>query len=153
MRSLQGGLEGVQIFEDKSNRSRYKQDLTRENRNQQVEVREKQISPENFLTARTAQENWLPHLTGRVTQEPLTVRMLQHRNGERNWVVSQVCLLFPTSVFLQDFGQNNQFLPLKLQNWQYSSIIILWWYKRGGKDLSCRDNEALCFPMSVVGIN
>lgn len=32
MRSLQGNLKGVQIFEDMSSKSRYKQDLTRADR-------------------------------------------------------------------------------------------------------------------------
>ena len=37
MRRLQGGLEGVQIFKDKL-RSRYKQNLTRENENQYADL-------------------------------------------------------------------------------------------------------------------
>lgn len=84
-----------------------------------MELREKQVSPENFLTARTAQENWLPHWTGRAEQEGTAdcqVATVQGSGGW-NWVASQVCLLLPTCVLLQDFGQNNQFLPLKLQNW------------------------------------
>lgn len=61
VRRLQGSLEGIQTIKDKLCRSSYKHVLLKEkNKNQKVEVTEKQISAKDSITTRTVQhENWI----------------------------------------------------------------------------------------------
>lgn len=102
----------------------------------------------NFLTARTP-----GRLTGQEESagRPL-VRLLQCSAQGTELGGFPSLLTFPYFCSFRFGAKQSISASRVIKLWWYSSILILWWYKRGGKDLSCRDNEALHCPMPVVGV-